>query len=107
MSAKNLFIDNGTELQASLLAGMAKTSIHVMYSTGNGGFRKASAERINREPIAQRAPGSHGRIDSSRFERSFSQMSRRLSVHDVITIAEKDWVVLDLKHREDQAVCYS
>lgn len=33
-------------------------------------------------------------------------MSRRLSVHDVITIAEKDWVILDLKHREDQAVCY-
>lgn len=49
VSAKNFIIDNGAELQASLLAGIAKTSIHVMYSAGNGGFRKTSAERINRE----------------------------------------------------------
>lgn len=33
-------------------------------------------------------------------------MSRRLSVHDVITIDAHEWLILDLKHSQDQAVCY-
>lgn len=49
VSPMNPIIDNGAELQASLLVGIAKTSVHLMYSAENSGLRKAFVERLNRE----------------------------------------------------------